>query len=138
MFIQSNAMNLTLSGEHDFSNNFEYNIQVNAGQVLTNRFKKHDPNLRPIKAKRKGFFNLYYRVYGDLDNYEFESSKRRVEADFARSQYRKREIQRALVAEFGPIDLVQEPATWGDEGVETDTEFLEFEVEGQDTTQRNQ
>jgi len=138
MFIQSNAMNLTVSGEHDFSNTFEYNIQVNAGQVLTNRFKKHDPKLSPIKAKQKGFFNLYYRVYGDLDDYEFESSKRRVEADFARSQYRKREIQRALVAEFGPIDLVQEPATWVDEGGETDTEFLEFEVEGQDTTRRNQ
>jgi len=137
MFIQSNAMNLTVSGEHDFTNNFEYNIQVNAGQVLTNRFKKHDPKLRPIKSKQKGFFNLYYRVYGDLDNYEFESSKRRVEADFARSQYRKREIQRALIAEFGPIELVQEPDTWADEGAETDTEFLEFEVEGQDTTGGN-
>jgi len=137
MFIQSNAMNMTLSGEHDFSNNFEYNIQVNAGQVLTNRFKKHDPKLRPIKAKQKGFFNLYYRVFGDLDNYEFESSKRRVEADFARSQYRKRDIQRALISEFGPIDLVQEPDTWADEGAETDTEFLEFEVEGQDSTGRN-
>ncbi|MCB9297923.1 MAG: hypothetical protein H6559_33085 [Lewinellaceae bacterium] len=34
MFIRSNALNMTISGEHTFNNEIEYNIKVNAGQVL--------------------------------------------------------------------------------------------------------
>ena len=139
MFLQSNAMNMTFSGEHDFSNNFEYNIQVNAGQVAANRFKSHDPTLRPIKAKQKGFFNLYYRIFGNLEAYEVASSKRQVAADFSRSQYRKIEVQRALFNAFGPIEIVQEPKYWSDEGAQESTEFLDFDIESKDKQQnRNQ
>ena len=61
MFIQSNALNMTVSGEHSFTNAMNYNIKINAGQVLLNKFKKYDPRLRPQEAKRQGWFNLYYR-----------------------------------------------------------------------------
>jgi len=128
MFIRSNALNLTVSGEHDFSNNFDYNIQVNAGQVVANRFKAHDPSLRPVEAKRKGFFNLYYRVFGDIDSYEFASAKQQVQGDFLRSQYRKREIERSLEQVFGPLELVSEPAEWRDAELPEEAEYMDFEV----------
>merc|ERR1712098_807706 len=60
VFIQSNALNLTISGEHSFDQEIQYNIKVNAGQVVVNKFKRHDPSLSPKKARRKGWFNLYY------------------------------------------------------------------------------
>lgn len=133
MFIQSNAMNLTVSGEHDFDNNFDYNIQVNAGQVLANRFKAHDPSLRPVEAKQKGFFNLYYRVFGNVESYEFASAKRQVQNDFVRSQYRKREIERSLEQTFGPLNLISEPADWQNVDLPEETEYMDFEVKA-DTT----
>mgnify|MGYP006266218461 CR=1 FL=1 len=129
MFIQSNALNLTVSGEHDFRNQFEYNLQVNAGQVLINRFKSHDPALRPVAAKKKGFFNLYYRVYGNLEDYAFESAKRQVQDDFSRSQYRKREIQRTLEGLFGTLDVIQSVSEMEENNLPEETEYMDFDVE---------
>ena len=117
MFMQSNALNLTLSGEHRFDNNFNYNIKINAGQVLFSKFKKYNPDKRPQKAKRKGWFNLYYRVYGNIDKYKTKSDKRSVQQNFSKSDRRKRKIQKKLEAAFGKkIATIDEPEEWKDTG----------------------
>ncbi len=145
MFIQSNAMNLTVSGDHSFDNEIKYNIKVNAGQVLVNRLKKHDPDLKPQPAKRNGFFNLYYTILGTLDQINYKTAKNRVKEDFRLSELHKRDIQQELEKEFGLIDLVEAPLEWRDLGQDDpfyalpgpDTgqqkkqdEFLDFEVRG--------
>ncbi|MCB9276300.1 MAG: hypothetical protein H6564_19830 [Lewinellaceae bacterium] len=134
MFIRSNALNLTISGEHSFDNELNYNIKVNAGQVLADRFKRHDPGLQPKATRRNGWFNLYYRIFGTLDDYKIQSAKRRVKSEFELSEIRKRDIQRALEAEFGPVKLIQEPADWEDaDGGNTpagEEEYLDFDLEG--------
>lgn len=131
MFIQSNALNLTVSGEHNFDNQFRYNLKVNAGQVLINRFKRYDPSLSPKPAKRQGFFNLHYVISGDMEDYDFESAKRQVKADFERSRQRKRDIQIALENAFGPMELIEEPSEWRNlEETDAEEEFLDFELEG--------
>ena len=128
MFIQSNAMNLTINGEHSFENEIKYNIKVNAGQVVASRFKKHDPKLKPQKARKKGFFNLHYQIFGTLEDYEFKSSKRNVRADFERSELRKREIRAALAEEFGRVNLSDEPEEWKDAASsDDDEEFIDWE-----------
>ena len=129
MFIQSNAMNLTINGEHTFENDIKYNVKVNAGQVVASRFKKHDPKLRPQKAKKKGFFNLHYQIFGNLDDYEFKSSKRDVKSDFELSELRKREIRYALEKEFGRIRFIDEPEEWKDASSDpaSDDEFIDWE-----------
>lgn len=115
MFIQSNAVNLTVSGEHSFDHDIDYNLKVNAGQVLLNRFKKHDSSLSPNKAKKKGWFNLYYKIAGTLEDYDFRSSKRDVQKDFVVSEHRKKEIQKRLEKEFGEIKMSDsEPELWRD------------------------
>jgi hypothetical protein len=128
MFIRSNALNLTLSGEHSFDNDIEYYLKVNAGQVLADRFRRHDASLRPKAARRRGWFNLHYRIAGNLDDYRIESSKRQVRADFERSEMRRREIQRALEREFGTLkQRIEEPAEWQDvDG--NPVEFLDFDM----------
>lgn len=138
MFIQSNALNMTVSGRHSFKNNFEYNIKVNAGQVFFSKFKKYNPNKKPKKAKKKGWFNLYYRVYGNINNYKTKSDRKRVKSNFKQSEYRKKEIQAALKKEFGNVNLITEPKDWEDEIPEysdddgtDDPEFIEG-FEGED------
>ena len=115
MFIQSNALNLTISGEHSFEHEIAYNIKVNAGQVIASKFTKHDPNLKPKKAKKKGWFNLFYSILGTLEDFNVVSAKKRVKSDFEISELRRREIQEALEKEFRTvIELVDEPEDWRD------------------------
>lgn len=115
MFIQTNATNLTISGEHSFDNDMDYNVKVNAGQVLFAKFKKFNPRLRPQPAKKKGWFNLYYRIYGDVDDFEVKSDKKGVKTRFSRSERRKRQIQEKLIRTFGSgIDTSEEPSAWKD------------------------
>ncbi|MCB9348394.1 MAG: AsmA family protein [Lewinellaceae bacterium] len=132
MFIRSNALNLTVSGEHTFGNEIEYNIKVNAGQVLAERFKRYDPSLKPKPAKRSGTFNLYYAILGTIDDYNIVSSKRRVKSDFEQSEIRKREIQRGLEQAFGAVQLLDEPEEWKDNSEYNpgQEEYLDFDMEG--------
>ncbi|MCR9100882.1 MAG: AsmA family protein [bacterium] len=137
MFIRSNALNLTVSGEHSFDNEIAYYLKVNAGQVLSDRFRKHDPSLKPKPARQSGFFNLYYAMLGTLDDYNITAARQRVKEDFERSEFRKREIQRALEQEFGIVELIEEPENWKDiPEFDHDTydpqeeEYLDFEVGG--------
>ena len=104
MFIQNNAMNMSICGEQTFDDKIDYGIKINAGQVLANKLKSGSKH-KPIKAKKKGFFNLYFNVYGMLDNYEYETNKNKVKSMFAESEKRKRRIRAALIKEFGaPIE----------------------------------
>ncbi len=106
MLIQNNAINLVISGEHTFDQEIDYNVKVNAGQVLVKKLFKKSGS-KPIKAKN-GWFNLYYKIKGTLDEYEMESAKKEVKADFERSERRKERIQRALKREFGQIESITE------------------------------
>ncbi len=127
MFIQSNAMNMTVSGEHSFDQEIAYYLKVNAGQVLANRFKSFDPNLKPQKARKSGFFNLHYAILGTTDDFNVKSSKKRVKSDFEQSEKRKRDIQEALEKEFRiVIEMVEEPVDWKDipENSSVSDEFL--------------
>ncbi|MCB0704063.1 MAG: AsmA family protein [Saprospiraceae bacterium] len=114
MFIQSTALNLTISGTHTFDNYLDYNIKVNAGQVVMNRVKKYDPNMVPVTAKRNGWANLYYKIEGPMDSYDFRSAKKEIKQDFAQSEYLKRELRDRLIRHFGDIQLVEEPEAWND------------------------
>ena len=115
MFIQSNALNLTMNGEYSFDYAYDFNIRVNAGQVAANRLKRHNPNLVPLPSKRKGWFNLYYKVYGKDDDFEYEMANREVKRDFERSERRKNQIRESLINEFQNVVLVREPKDWGDD-----------------------
>lgn len=115
MFIQSNALNLTLSGDHSFEQDINYNVKVNAGQVVLNKFKRHDSNLSPQKARKKGWFNLYYMIKGNIDDFDMKSSKSQVQKNFIRSDHRRKEIRKILEKEFGPLRLLdREPESWRD------------------------
>jgi len=105
MFLQSNAVNLTVSGTHTFEHDINYNIKINAGQVLFNKLKKHDRTLKAQKDQRNGLLNLYYTVVGTVEDYKVSPNRKAVLKDFKASQYRKNKIRRSLEESFGKFDL---------------------------------
>ncbi len=108
MFVQSNALNLTINGDHTFNNDINYNLRVNAGQVIMTKLKRHDPKLSPIPAKKKGLFNLYYNIYGTVDDFDYKNARRQVKNDFRKSDHHKREIKAALLRAFGDIKVIED------------------------------
>ncbi len=114
MFIQSNAMNLTVSGEQSFDNEMDYNIKVNAGQVIANRFKS--ASTKPQPARKNGWFNLYFNIAGTVEDYKVQTAKREVQRYFVFSERRKDIVKKALAREFGNVKEVQEPLDWQDAG----------------------
>ena len=115
MFIRSNALNITLNGEHSFENDLDYNIKINAGQVVANKFKRHNPDKTPLPAKRNGWINLYYKIFGNLEDYEYKSAKREIKRDFEDSENHKLILKRALQQEFRNVELLEEPEEWSDQ-----------------------
>ncbi len=135
LFIQSSAMNLTMSGTHTFSQLMDYNIKVNAGQVLANKIAKHDTELEVLPAKKNGFFNLYYTLSGHLDDYAVKANKRKVKAAFEQSEVLKKRIRRDLELQFlQPIRFMEEPIEWqdeaGDSPINGEVPLLDFSIEG--------
>lgn len=111
MFIQSNALNLQISGDHTFNQNIDYNIVVNAGQVLMNRLKIFNPRLEPQADQRNGLFNLYYNISGTIDRFQYSSDKAGVKAAFEDSENRKNLIKSALSKIFEGNAVVNYPPT---------------------------
>lgn len=107
MFIESNALNMTVAGIHTFDQDIDYNVKVNAGQVLMNRLKPHNPGLKPQSSKKKGWFNVYYKIEGNLDgDYDYKMAKKEVKKDFEKSERLKRTVQRELEKKFDDLELI--------------------------------
>lgn len=105
MFVQSNAINLTIGGQHSFDHQMDYVLQLNAGQVAFNRFKKHNPELTPVPARQSGFFNLYHRISGYPDNFQFTSNKSIVMDKFKESEIKRDVMRASLIDYFGPLPI---------------------------------
>ena len=107
MFVQSNALNMTVAGIHTFDQDIDYNVKINAGQVLMNRLKPHNPGMDPQPSKRKGWFNVYYKIEGNLEgDYDYRTAKREVKRDFEKSERLKRTVQNELKRKFDDLDLL--------------------------------
>lgn len=114
MFIQSNAANLSVNGVHGLNQKILYNIKVNAGQVLGQQFKKHNPTLKLLPARKDGFINLYYTIYGTTKDFKYELNKKGVLSSMQQSEEIKRRVIEKLQNEFEDISEWLEPEEWKD------------------------
>lgn len=121
MFIQSNAVNLTVSGQHSFNNDIEYNFKINAGQILLNKFNLLNKTTDALPAQKGGFFNLYYNLKGNTDKFTNKRDKSLVKSNFTKSEIRKHKIMNTLLAEFGSMPEFEEPDGWSDQGENSKT-----------------
>ncbi len=105
MELRNNALNMSVSGSHSFENDINYNIKVNAAQVVINRFRKFNNRLSPQKdVEDEGFFDLYFNMKGTLDKYEIEQAKTYVKGEFERGLLRRKDIQTKLNASMNGKD----------------------------------
>lgn len=110
MFIQSNAMNLTVNGIHTFDQRIDYNIKVNGGQVIMNKFKD---SYGIIPARRHGWFNLYYTVTGRIPyDYTYRRDKEKVLSSFRQSVNMRKRYRDLLKESFPNLKPFSEPNEW--------------------------
>lgn len=139
MFIQSNALNLLVGGTYSFDHDMDFHLKINAGQVVTNKFKRYNPDKPVVKARQNGLFNIYARIMGNLyGDYTYKigpkytkESKRFLEEQLARDLPA---LTNTLAMEFNKnkniadattkINALKQPAQWED--------IPEYESEGEE------
>ncbi len=107
MFIQNNAMNMTVAGFMSFSGKLEYFVKINAAQVFWNKINIFKKGNKPIKAKN-GMTNTYFRIYGSLDNYQYSMDRKRATRKFESSERYKKKLHKKLTEAFNAVDLITE------------------------------
>nr|MBS0037606.1 hypothetical protein [Saprospiraceae bacterium] len=115
MFIQSNAMNLSVAGAHTLDQHIMYGIQLNAGQVLAERIRGHNSNMKPIPARKRGFFNMHYLLTGHTSDFSYQTSASGVNSLFNQTAEMKKRAMEKLNTSF--ITLPYFSGQWSEEEV---------------------
>jgi hypothetical protein len=114
MFIQSSALNMSISGEHSFDQDILYHLKLNAGQVAGNKLKK-ESFLKSLKPARKsGWINMYFVLSGTTSNVKYQQDRVEVIAGFEQTTLMKEELRNYLVDQFGYEVYWLEPNEWED------------------------
>ncbi len=114
MFIQSNALNLSISGEHGFDENIIYYLKLNAGQIAANKLKKTQKNKDYVRASKSGWINMYFALSGTTQDVKYQQYKNAVIAGFEQSTMIKEKLRDELVEKFGYEVYWLEPNEWED------------------------
>ena len=101
MEIQSSAMNITLNGEHTFSNIVDYSIRMKLSQLLGKKVKQQNTEFGTIQEDASGGLNLFLTMKGPLDNPKFAIDRKGVEKNITKSvQEGKKDFLRTIKEEF--------------------------------------
>jgi hypothetical protein len=77
MFIENNAVNITISGSQNFDNFIDYDLKVNLSEILRKTLKAKDNEFGEEDEKKKGI-NLFINMRGPIDNLKFVYNKTAV------------------------------------------------------------
>ena len=108
LYIKNNAANFLISGYHDYNNRFAYNLQINAGEVLAKKLGKKN------KAKREGWWNMYYYVHGYPNDFKVEANKDLVQRNLESSLLDKENLFLEMIKTFGYNDILDQLEEWQD------------------------
>lgn len=114
MFIQSSALNLSISAEHSFNQDILYFIKLNAGQVAATKLKKNDVRKDFKKASKSGWINMYFVLNGKTSDVKYQQNRTSVIAGFEQSTMLKENLRNYLVDKFGYDVYWLEPNEWED------------------------
>jgi len=114
MFIQSSAINLSISGRHGFDQRIDYHLKVNAGQTVAQRARKRDGGQPLVPARKSGWINLYFRLFGTVSDVRYLQDRNGVLAGFESSIRLKESLRTELVDRFGYDVYWLEPNEWED------------------------
>lgn len=114
MFIQSSALNLSISGEHSFDQDILYHLKLNAGQVAANKLKKNESRKDLKPARKSGWINMYFILSGTTSNVKYQQNRVGVIAGFEQTTLHKEGLRNYMVENFGYDLYWLEPNEWED------------------------
>ena len=114
MFIQSSAMNMSISGSHGVDHSILYFIKLNAGQTVSNKLRKMDVLKELKQARKSGWINMYFVLSGTTSNVKYQQDSVEVIDGFERTTLMKEELRNYLVDQFGYVVYWLEPNEWED------------------------
>lgn len=114
MFIQSNALNLSISGTHSFNQDILYHVKLNAGQVAGSKLKKQDARKSYKPARKSGWINMYYVLFNKATDVQYRQDRDEVIRGFEESSAQKETLRNYLVDKFGYDVYWIEPNEWED------------------------
>lgn len=114
MFMQSSAINLSISGVHGFDQKILYNVKVNAGQTAASKLKKSDVRKELKQARKSGWINLYFILEGSTSDVRYQQYRTAVISGFEQSARLKEDLRKYLVDTFGYDIYWIEPNEWED------------------------
>ena len=105
MDIISSAINISISGTHNFNNTFEYRFRVLLSDLLAKKAKakaKKDNEFENIEDDDLGKTNVYLKITGTPDNYKVsydrKQARQAIKEDFRNE---KQALKKILNEEFG-------------------------------------
>jgi len=105
MDIQSNAMNLGISGEHTFNNEIDYRIELLMSEVLSKKArkaKKENSEFGIIEDDGMGKSKLFIKVFGTVDEPEFAYDRKGLQQKIKNDlKEEKQTLKHILNEEFG-------------------------------------
>ena len=114
MFIQSSAMNMSISGSHGFDHSILYFIKLNAGQTVSNKLRKLDVFKELKQARKSGWINMYFVLNGTVSDVRYQQNRTLVVSGFEQSSLQKENLRNYLVEKFGYDVYWLEPNEWED------------------------
>ena len=114
VFIQSSAMNLSISGVHSFEQKITYFLKLNAGQAVANKLRKTDFKKDLKDARKSGWINMYFVLEGSTANVLYQQNRNAVIMGFEQSTQLKESLRKELVDRFGYDVYWLEPNEWED------------------------
>jgi len=107
MNIASTAFNIGISGEHTFTNNIDYHLNILLSELLSKKFKKrkkHNEEFTNIEDDGLGRTTIYLSIKGTVDNFKVNPDKKRVRKKIKKDlENEKHEIKTILKNEFSSL-----------------------------------
>jgi AsmA-like C-terminal region len=105
MYIQSSALDLTLSGTHTFTNQIDYHVQVLMSDILfqkARKAKKENNEFGVVEDDKSGKTSLFISMIGTVDNpvfkYDRQEAKQKLKENIKEEKHSLKQI---LKDEFG-------------------------------------
>lgn len=103
MEVKSNALNLNLSGTHNFNNQIDYHLKMLLSNIIKKKSKRlGDEQFGEIEDDGSGKTTLFIRMYGDATNPKFSLDKQMIKKKISEDlRQEKQEVKQILKEEFG-------------------------------------
>ncbi len=105
MEIKSSAINIELSGEHTFDNDFDYKLKVLLSDVLSKKAKKakkENEEFGQVEDDGLGRTSLFLSIKGNVDNYKISYDTKMVKEHIKENlKVEKENLKTILNEEFG-------------------------------------